>query len=146
MATTSSVSSTAAHLRIAVTRTARRLRQEASVGLSPTLTAALATIERHGPLTPSELAARERVQRPTATKLVARLEADGLVGRTADPGDRRSSLIAISAEGRALLKEIRTRKNAFLAQRLRALPAEDRATLDRATRILEALLEMEDRP
>src|SRR5215212_3389780 len=124
MATTSSVSGLAAHLRVAVARTARRLRQEAGGGLSPTLTAALATIERHGPLTPSELAARERVQRPTATKLVARLETAGLVGRTADPTDRRSSLIAITAEGRALLKQIRTRKDAFLAQRLRALPPE----------------------
>ena len=84
------VSALAAHLRLAVARTARRLRQEAGGGLSPTLTAALATVERHGPLTPSELAARERVQRPTATKLVARLEADGLVARTADPTDGRS--------------------------------------------------------
>src|SRR3954469_705698 len=131
MATSSSptVSGLAAHLRLAVARTARRLRQEAGNGLSPTLTAALATIERHGPLTPSELATRERVQRPTATKLIARLEADGLVGRTPDPDDGRSSLIAISAEGRGLLKASRSRKDAFLAHRLRALPPEDRATL-----------------
>jgi DNA-binding MarR family transcriptional regulator len=141
MATTSSVSGLAAGLRIAVARTARRLRQEAGGALSPTLTAALASIERHGPLTPSELAARERVQRPTATKLVARLEADGWVARTADPTDGRSSLIAITPAGRALLKQLRSRKDLFLAQRLRALPAEDRATLERATRILEALLE-----
>jgi DNA-binding MarR family transcriptional regulator len=142
MATTSAtVSGTAAHLRIAVARTARRLRQEAGGGLSPTMTAALATIERHGPLTPSELAARERVQRPTATKLVAKLEGAGLVGRTGDPTDRRSSLIAISADGRALLKQLRTRKDAFLARKLRALPAEDRATLERAATLLERLLE-----
>jgi DNA-binding MarR family transcriptional regulator len=141
MATTSSVSGLAAHLRIALARSARRLRQEAGGALSPTLTAALATIERHGPLTPSELALRERVQRPTATKLVARLEADGWVARTADPTDGRSSLIAITPEGRSLLKQLRTRKDAFLAQRIRALPPEDRATLDRATRILERMLE-----
>ena len=50
----------AARLRMAIVRTARRLRQEAAAeatGLTPTSTAALATIERHGPLTPSELAA-----------------------------------------------------------------------------------------
>ena len=62
-----------------IVRTARRLRQEAGGELSPTLTAALATIERNGPLTPSELAARERIQRPTATRVVARLEEAGLV-------------------------------------------------------------------
>src|SRR3954452_5825798 len=88
-----------ARLRLAVARTARRLRQEAGGGLSPTLNAALATVERHGPLTPSELAERERVQRPTATKLVAKLEAEGLVGRTADPLDGRSFLIAITLDG-----------------------------------------------
>ena len=39
----------AARLRLSVTRTARRLRQEAGTDLSPSLQAALATIERHGP-------------------------------------------------------------------------------------------------
>ena len=64
MRTTSADQELATRLRLAVTRSARRLRQEASTDLSPTLIAALATIERHGPLTPSELATRERVQRP----------------------------------------------------------------------------------
>ena len=145
MATTrSTASGLAAHLRLAVTRTARRLRQEAGGGLSPTLSAALASIERHGPLTPSELAARERVQRPTATRLIAGLEERGLVGRTADPGDRRSSLIAVTPDGEALLRELRTRKDVFLARRLRDLPAEDRDTLARAAVLLERLLEEED--
>src|SRR5919202_3197408 len=145
MATTSSsVSGIAAHLRMSIARTARRLRQEAGGGLSPTLTAALSSIERHGPLTPSELAARERVQRPTATRLIAGLEERGLVGRTADPGDRRSSLIAVTPEGTALLRDLRTRKDAFLARRLSDLPAEDRDTLARAAVLLERLLEEEE--
>src|SRR3954454_792224 len=144
MATTSTVSGLAAQLRLAVARTNRRLRQEAGSGLSPTLTAALATVEHHGPLTPSELAGRERVQRPTATKLIARLEAEGLVLRTGDPDDRRSCLISASAAGRDHLKEARSRKDAFLARRLRALPPEDRATLERAAILLERLLEEED--
>jgi DNA-binding MarR family transcriptional regulator len=133
----------AVRLRLAITRTARRLRQEAGGGLSPTLSAALATVDRHGPLTPSELAERERIQRPTATRLIAKLEAEGHVSRTADPLDGRSTLIATTAEGRALLKELRTRKDAFLAERLRKLPEEDRATLARAAEILEGLLERE---
>jgi DNA-binding MarR family transcriptional regulator len=144
VATTSTGTDLATRLRLGITRTARRLRQEAGSDLSPTLTAALATIARHGPLTPSELADRERVQRPTATKLLARLEAPGLVVRTADPADRRSSLVAISPAGLALLAEIRTRKDAYLARRLRALSSEERATLRRATEILEGMLD-EDR-
>jgi DNA-binding MarR family transcriptional regulator len=145
VATTSPGIDLATRLRLGITRTARRLRQEAGAELSPTLTAALATIARHGPLTPSELAARERVQRPTATRLLARLEAPGLVARTADPGDGRSSLVAVTPAGEALLAEVRTRKDAYLARRLRALSAEDRATLRRASEILERMLEEEER-
>jgi DNA-binding MarR family transcriptional regulator len=133
----------AAHLRLAVTRTARRLRQESGVGLSPSQTAALAAIDRHGPLTPSELAACERIQRPTATRLLARLEDEGLILRAADPRDRRSALITLSDSGQALLADTRTRKDAYLAQRLRALGAEEVATLDRAAKILERLLDAE---
>ena len=143
MATTSLGTDLATRLRLGITRTARRLRQEADEDLSPTLAAALATIARHGPLTPSELATRERVQRPTATRLLDRLEAPGLVARTADPADRRSSLVAVTPAGEALLAEVRTRKDAYLARRLRALSPEDRATLRRASEILERMLEDE---
>ena len=67
----------AARLRLAIARTARRLRQEAGTDLGPAQTSALATIERHGPLTPSELAERERIKRPTATRSCARSRRPG---------------------------------------------------------------------
>ena len=122
-------------------RTARRLRQEAGGGLSPTLTAALASIENHGPLTPSELADRERIKRPTATRLIGTLEEQGLVVRASDPTDLRSSLISITPEGRELMRTLRTRKDAYLAQRLAKLTADERETLARAADLLERLLE-----
>ena len=131
----------AVRLRLAITRTSRRLRQEASQGLSPSLTSALATVDTHGPLTPSELAKRERVQRPTATRLVARLEELGVLQRAADPQDRRSSLLSVTSEGHALMEELRGRKTAYLAHRLEGLDPEEHATLDRAAAILERLLE-----
>jgi DNA-binding MarR family transcriptional regulator len=133
----------AGRLRLAIVRTARRLRQEAGTDLSPTLTAALATIERHGPLSPSRLSELERVQRPTATRTVANLEERGLVVRSADPVDGRGTLVAVSAAGRTLLKSVRGRKNAYLARRLRDLPADEVADLERAAEILERLLEEE---
>ncbi|HEY7599858.1 MAG TPA: MarR family transcriptional regulator [Candidatus Limnocylindrales bacterium] len=120
---------------------ARRLRQQAGGELSPSLTAALSTVERHGPLTPSELASRERIQRPTATRVLARLEEEGLIQRTADIYDRRSSLVAVTAKGSELLAELRTRKTAFLAKRLETLEPDERATLERAADILERVLE-----
>jgi DNA-binding MarR family transcriptional regulator len=136
----SSETDLATRLRLAITRTARRLRQEAGEALSPSQGAALAVIERHGPLTPSELAARERIQRPTATRVLARLEEAGLVVRAADPADRRSSLVSVSPAGTALLEQLRTRKDAFLSRRLEQLGPDDRATLERAADLLEDLL------
>jgi DNA-binding MarR family transcriptional regulator len=142
---TPAVPDVASHLRLVVARTARRLRQEAGADLSPSLTSALASIDRHGPLTPSELAAHERVRRPTATRLLARLGELELVERAADPADRRSALISTSPAGRALLRRLRTRKNHYLAQRLTALDADELATLDRAAAILERMLDAEER-
>jgi DNA-binding MarR family transcriptional regulator len=144
MQTSSHAPQVASRLRLAVARTARRLRQEAGGGLSPTLSAALATIDRHGPLTPSELADRERIKRPTATRLLATLEEGGLVARTSDPSDRRSSLIAITLEGRELMRTLRTRKDAYLVRRLAKLTADERATLAQAADLLERMLEEDD--
>jgi DNA-binding MarR family transcriptional regulator len=135
----------AAHLRLVITRTARRLRQQAGTDLGPSQLSALASVERHGPLTPSELARIERIQRPSATRIVARLEEAGLVERVADPTDRRSFTVGINGDGRALMNKLRTRKNAYLARRLRGLDEADLATLDRAAEILEDLLEGERR-
>src|ERR1044072_3416053 len=111
----------ATHLRLTIARAARRLRQEAGSDLSPSMTAALATIERHGPMTPSELAARERVQRPTATRVLARLQDMGLIRRTPDPQARRASLVAVTLDASEMLAAQRTRKTAFLAERLERL-------------------------
>jgi DNA-binding MarR family transcriptional regulator len=130
----------AAHLRLAVTRTARRLRQEAPE-LSPSQASALATIERHGPLTPSQLAERERIKRPTATRVAAKLEQDGLIERTAAPGDGRSCSLRLTPDGTALIRRLRKRKTAFLAARLRALDPDDLAILERASQLLEDVLE-----
>jgi DNA-binding MarR family transcriptional regulator len=130
----------AGRLRLTIVRTARRLRQETGTELSPSLTAALSTVERHGPMTPSEIAVRERIQRPTATRVLARLEEAGLVERMRDPADGRSSLLSATRAGHELLAELRTRKTAFLARRLEGLDAEERAVLGRATDILERIL------
>ena len=131
----------APRLRLAVTRTARRLRQEAGSGLGPSQTAALATIERHGPLGPSELAERERISKPTATRIVGHLESAGLVARAADPLDGRCSILSITPSGRELLGELRARKTAYFARRLSELGEDDVAALERAAEALERMLE-----
>jgi len=139
----------AARLRMAIVRTARRLRQEAAGAggdeLSPTAVAALASVERHGPLTPSELAAIERVKRPTATRTLRVLGEAGLVDRAPDPADGRSALVSVNAAGRERLRRLRGRKNAYLARRMRDLSTRDLETLERAAEILEQILEGERR-
>jgi DNA-binding MarR family transcriptional regulator len=144
-----SLTDAASQLRLGIVRTARRLRQEAAAeatGLTPTSTAALATIERHGPLTPSELALLERVRRPTVTRTLGCLEREGLIERTPDPDDGRSALVSVNGAGRERLRRLRGRKNAYLAKRMRDLPAADVATLERAAEILEGMLESEGAP
>jgi DNA-binding MarR family transcriptional regulator len=138
---TISTTDLAHRLRPVIARLARRMRQQAGGDLSPTQGAALNTIACHGPLTPSELAAREKIQRPTATRVLARLEEAGLIARAADPADRRSSLVAATEAGDALLAATRERKDLYLAARLDRLSAEDLAVLDRAAGILERVLE-----
>src|SRR5919112_6766372 len=125
----------AAQLRTAIVRTARRLRQEAAAetaGLTPTSVAALATIERHGPMTPSEIAAIERVKRPTITRTLGCLEREGLIDRAPDPQDRRSALVSVNGAGRERLRRVRGRKNAYLARRMKELTAEELEALERA--------------
>jgi DNA-binding MarR family transcriptional regulator len=130
----------AADLRLAVTRLARRLRQHADSGMSPSALAALSTIERHGPMTLGELATAERVQPPTVTAVVSRLEEAGLVARTTHERDRRVSMVAVTSAGLEFLRESRRAKEAFLARGLASLSDEDRAALARSAELLDAML------
>jgi DNA-binding MarR family transcriptional regulator len=133
-------SALASALRLSVMRLARRMRGErADTSLTLSQLAALATLERHGPLTPRELAAAERVQPPSMTRLLASLVTAGLVTRTDHPTDGRQVLLAASPEGVALLREDRRRRDAWLAQRLRELEPEDREVLRRAAAVLDRL-------
>ena len=130
----------ASSLRLAVMRLARRMRSERpDDSLTLTQLAALATLERHGPLTPRELAAAERVSPPSLTRIAASLEAAGLVTRADHPSDGRQVLLAASPAGAALVREDRRRRDAWLAQRLGDLPPEELEVLRRAAVVLERL-------
>ena len=137
------ISEIAARLRLVVMRLHRRLRAEAGDELSPTLVAALVSIERQGPLTLGRLAELERVTPPSITRIVANLECAGLVSRTVDEADRRSSRICITAAGTRMLRRSRKRKAAYLARQLGTLTEAEQATVAQALPILERLLERE---
>ena len=130
-----------AGLRLAIMRLARRLRQQSEGDVTASRLSALSSINRLGPLTLGELAAVEQVQPPSMTKIVAKLEEQGLVVREPDASDRRVTRVRVSDEGRAYVVRSRTLKNAYLAQRLDRFDADERDLLARALPLLERLVE-----
>jgi len=132
--------SLASTLRLSVMRLARRMRaQRAETSLTLSQLATLATLERHGALSPSELAAHERIQPPSMTRLLAVLEEQQLVSREPHPTDGRQVVVTLSPSGKALLKEDRRRRDVWLAQRLKDLDVEELAVLTRAAGIIDRL-------
>ncbi|MGH2748881.1 MAG: MarR family winged helix-turn-helix transcriptional regulator [Actinomycetota bacterium] len=131
-------------LRLAVMRLARRLRQQAEPGVTPSMLSALASIDYLGSVSLKELAELERVQPPTLTKIIARLEEAGLVRRDADSEDRRVSHVSLTPEGKQFIQRARTRKDAYLTRRLSKLGARDVDALAAAVDALERLLEEEE--
>jgi DNA-binding MarR family transcriptional regulator len=132
-------------LRISVSRLARRLRVERSepgpdgVTLSGTQLAALAALERHGEMTPGELAEREKVQPPSMTRVIAALSDWGLVTRAPHATDRRQVVLTVTPAGRDLVTRTRRRREAWLAKRLAELTPQERAALRAAAPVLEKL-------
>ncbi|MCU1371104.1 MAG: transcriptional regulator, MarR family [Ilumatobacteraceae bacterium] len=129
----------AASLRFSVTRLARLLRQQSDAGLTPTQLAALATIDRCGPIPIGALADEEQIGAPTATKIVEKLHAAGYLDRTASADDRRVTLVSTTAGGRALLADIRARKTAWLTTRIAALDPHERDALAGVVAVLDHL-------
>lgn len=101
--------------------------------------ATLGTLDRHGPMTPGELAAHERVQPPSMTRILAALGEQDLITRAPHPTDRRQVLVALTDTARALLAEDRRRRDQWLSHRLAELTAEERELLRRAAVVLDRL-------
>jgi len=135
----------AARLRLAVTRLHRRLRQQSVGGLTPSQAAALAATERLEAPTLGELAVAEAVQPPSMTRIVAALEAQGLVGRVVDPEDRRVTRVEVSPAGRVVLDRNRSLKDVFLAEQLHRLTPDEREALGELTRLVEKLAAVGER-
>lgn len=138
--TTRTQAGLASSLRVAVMRFARRLRYEREDNsLTLTQISTLGTLARLGPISLGELAAAERIQPPSMTRIVSALEARELVARDADPNDRRLVIVRLADEGKDLLAADRRRRDAWLNQRLRELTPSEREALRRAVPVLEKL-------
>ena len=131
-------------LRMVTVRLYRLFRQQADpeTNLSQNLISALATVSRCGPITLGRLAELERVQPPSMTRIVAKLEERGLVVREIDAADRRIARVQVTPEAASVLSELRSRRTEFLAARLAELTPEELAALEAALPALERLAEV----
>jgi len=126
-------------LRSSVMRLARRLRQmrDDTWDLNSNQLSAMSVLLNHGDLPMGELAALEKVQPPSMTRIVNGREERGLVARQADPQDRRSARVSLTDPGRQILLANRRRRDQWLALRLAELEPAERDVLRHAVRILE---------
>jgi DNA-binding MarR family transcriptional regulator len=131
----------AARLRMTLGRLNRRVRQHGPQTLSSSQASTLASVDALGPVRLGDLAAHEGVTAPTQSRLVASLEHQGLLRRMPDTDDRRATLLAITAQGRRQLEQLRGERSAFLVGQLGTLSAEQRTALVSALDALEALAE-----
>ena len=130
----------ASRLRLAVVRLNRRLRaQRVNSAISLTQVSALSTLHKCGPLTPGELAAREGVQPPSMTRVIAALEEYGFATRRPHPTDGRQAIVELSEAGLSYINEEVSAREAWLDKRLAELTPEDRGVLSRAAEIIDRM-------
>src|SRR5688500_6614675 len=124
-------------LRSAIMRLSRRLKhQRVDESLSPTEMSVLGTLSRTGSATPGELARKEHVQPPSMTRIVALLEAKGLVRLEPHPEDRRQKVVTQTERAETMLDESRRKRNAWLAELAAGLDEADWVALRAAAPVL----------
>jgi DNA-binding MarR family transcriptional regulator len=128
-------------LRLAVGRLARRLRQQAQGGLTPSQRSVLATLETSGPLRMGDLARIENVSPPSVTGIVGRLEDRAMVRRVPDPDDARSTMVEATELAIADLQESRRVRSTYLAEHLNRLDDAERTLLREAVVLLHRMIE-----
>jgi DNA-binding MarR family transcriptional regulator len=127
-------------LRVVTLRIARRIRTNAPETTTASQLSMLGTVLRHGPCTISFIAEVEHVQPPSASKIVASLEQQGLVARHTDPDDRRCSKIVITDAGLDMIAHVRDAGRSWLSSRLPDLTDDELRVLGEAVPVLERLL------
>ncbi|MFE0023060.1 MarR family winged helix-turn-helix transcriptional regulator [Amycolatopsis sp. NPDC059021] len=138
--------SLASRLRLAVVRLNRRLRaQRVGEDLSLTQVAALSTLHKCGPLTPGQLAAKEGVQPPSMTRVIAALEDLGYVERRPHPTDGRQAIVELSESGLTYVRNAISVREAWLDKQLAQLGDEEREVLSRAAEIIDRMAGNEKR-
>lgn len=138
---TSDTRALASDLSLAVVRLTRHLRGRRSDSqVSLTQLSALATLSHEGPMTPGTLAARERVQPPSMTRVIASLADVGLVDREPHPTDGRQVIVTLSGAGQALLADETHAREVWMNEQLSVLRDDQLNTLREAVEIISAMV------
>ncbi|MEV0295867.1 MarR family transcriptional regulator [Nocardia sp. NPDC050710] len=141
MTTPSDVRALAGELSLAVVRLTRHLRgRRADSQISLTQLSALATLNREGAMTPGALAAKERVQPPSMTRVIASLTDLDLVERNPHPTDGRQIIVSLSPAGRALIADETSAREAWMTEQLSTLSADQLVVLTRAVGIMKQIV------
>jgi DNA-binding MarR family transcriptional regulator len=111
-------------------------------GLSHGLLMSLASVAKRGPLRLADLAQLENVSAPGATRLVAELEARGLVARDVDPDDGRAALITVTPAGAEAILRARAARSEVVAHLLEGLTGSEIEQVRAALPALEKALEL----
>jgi DNA-binding MarR family transcriptional regulator len=137
--------SLASRLRLAVVRLNRRLRaQRTSKSVTLTQYSAMSSLSKCGAMTPGELAAKEVVQPPSMTRVIAALEEVGYVSRRPHPTDGRQSIVELTDAGKAYVAAEISAREAWLDKRLAELSAAERNTLAKAAEIIDRMAGHQD--
>jgi DNA-binding MarR family transcriptional regulator len=137
--------SLASRIRLAVVRLGRRLRaQRTSSTVTLTQFSAMSTLKKCGPMTPGELAAKEVVQPPSMTRVIAALEETGYVSRRPHPTDGRQSIVELTDDGLAYVLADISAREAWLDKRLAELTEAERRTLAEAAEIIDRMAGQQD--
>ncbi|MEU0538636.1 MarR family transcriptional regulator [Nocardia sp. NPDC005978] len=141
MTTPSDIRALAGELSLAVVRLTRHLRgRRADAQISLTQLSALATLNRDGAMTPGALAARERVQPPSMTRVIASLSEMDLVERNPHPTDGRQIIVSLSEQGRALIADETHAREAWMTEQLGGLTPDQLAVLEEAVSIMKTIV------
>ena len=128
---------TADRVHTAAVRLLRMVRTvDEQTGLSAPRLSALSVLVFAGPLSLTALARAEQVTAPTMSKLVAELQAEGLVAKRADTADRRAIRIEATSKGRELMLEGRSQRLALLSACFARFTPAERATLEQAAALM----------
>lgn len=133
----------AQELRSVVSKIKRRMREQADGSdLTPTQASALVRLEKDGPMTTSSLARAEAMRPQSMGTVIAVLEAAGLVSGTADPDDRRQTVLSITEACRTWIDEGRAARQDWLSRTIESrLSAEEQRQLLSAAKLLQRLVE-----